>query len=136
LELKKGIEMAIDYDTSPVFEALPTGRVEEHSYVYENFDNGEGIQILFRYPALISQVIASWENSIDMVLSVQLPSGIDYTIKTFTSSTSLVLNHRESGSNDFIFWFKLPANSKLRFGVDGALAPGDFKSSIIAKPVE
>ncbi len=75
--------MSIDYEGTRVLDAFSSGSVTEHYYSYENFDNGTGIGILFKYPAFVSQVVASWDTSTNMVLSVQLPSGAEYTVKDY-----------------------------------------------------
>lgn len=128
--------MSIDYEYTRLLEARSNGNVQEHYFQYDNFDNGTGINVLFYYPALVSQIISSWENSTTMVLSIRLPSGVEYTVKSYSSVASFVLNHKGTGSNDFISWMKLPVGSRLRLGVDSAnTAPGDLTLSIVAKPI-
>ena len=128
--------MSIDYDSQRIYEANSSSSVKEHRFWKENFDNGTGIKILFNYSAQVSQIIATWETSTDMVLSVQLPSGVAYTIAEYSAVTSFVVNHQGSGANSFVYWTKLPRGSFLRLGVDSAdSAPGDLDVSVIANPV-
>lgn len=128
--------MSINYDYTRPLSAESSGKIQEHYYRYENFDNGTGIGVLFQYAAFVSQIIASWENSTNMVLSVQLPSGVEFDIKTYSSATFFILNHLGGGSNDFMYWFKLPQGARLRLGVDsGDNAPGDLTISLVSKTI-
>lgn len=79
----------------------------------------QGIEALYKTAVTLLQVAASWTTSSELTLSIQLPSGMEYTIKGY-SGTSMLVNHLGSGSPTSLFWVKLPAGSRVRLNVDNS----------------
>lgn len=113
------------------FEAESRGGVQEQRFVYTGtVAANEGIEVLYKYPVYISQIVASWTTSTTVTLLVQLPSGTSFTVKAYSSATSFTLNTR---TDSYIYWMQLPAGSRLQFQASAALS--NFAVSIISNPL-
>lgn len=129
---RKG-KMTINY-LEPVYEIQRKGALSENYFSVANFDDGTGVQFQFLFSSLISQIVASWENSTTISVSVRLPSGLQYTVISLSSVSSFVLNHLNT--QEFMYWMRLPEGSRICFGVDSIhSAPGDFNVSFISREI-
>lgn len=129
---RKG-KMTINY-LEPVYEIQRKGALSENYFSVANFDDGTGVQFQFLFSSLISQIVASWENSTTISVSVRLPSGLQYTVISLSGVSSFVLNHLNT--QEFMYWMRLPEGSRICFGVDSThSAPGDFNVSFISREI-
>ena len=103
------------------FESDAYGGVQEQFFRYkESISVGDGIEILFKSPLVLTQVVALWTTTSTITLSVLLPSGMSYDIKAYGTVASFTLNHLNGTPPPPLFWSKLPAGSRLRLGVSDA----------------
>ena len=117
------------------FESEAFGGVQEQLFRYsESISSGNGIEILYKFPVVLTQVVALWATESTVTLSVQLPSGMTYDIKAYSSVEAFTLNHLGSGAPDYLFWSKLPAGSRVRFGVSVASIT-DLHVSLVTHPL-
>lgn len=112
------------------FEVEERTGIRENNFNCSSLDTGESLDVLYQYPVYLSQIVASWTTSSTVTVSIEYPSGMSFTVKAYSGTTSLTLNSLD-GSNSYIYWLKLPAGTRVRFSVSVDNIT-NFKTSIIS----
>lgn len=108
------------------------GRIQDN---YFRFDAGiaqnERTEIILDDDLYISQIVIRCYQNSQVKLSIRLPSGTEYDVKSFTSSaTDFYFND----GNDFIFWNQLPKGSRLLITKIDASSTGIIEAAITSRP--